>query len=993
MGQSVVLRNRWCTLSTHFVVVVGWSCLSWSVNNLIAQTLFLHLFSTGIPNGSSRKRAVNNQQQSSRTQPQSKIMKLSTLEVMNAQKGNNNSSLETVREKEDSDEGEESDSADEDEEHKADRILSIMKANIREYMSTSDYETRKGVEMTLDAGLEAARVAFKDDKVKALEKDKIVKDEFIKKVTETISENVIKLFGSKEEFKSLGNIASMISTRVGEEIRKNATRDELLKSVEGEANLEEIHDEETHFVRCEDCYHFKNNKNIPTAIKNQGKHPNWGIFVIKNRARNRQFYEKIRRHKNSPLHIECYKRHEEKKKKQKQTEEEEDEMCTSVITNSLFICGTPATSSRDFVRQMDKDNISTSHKMFTPQKNDGKNIYFELRKEFHAEMEEQVAKLMKEIRVIAVTLDKITVGNTAYTVLITFFFRNGKLCAYLNELKVMTSKDLDADGTADFVIDRLCKTLSLSKHELRERLEHFSYDGQYEVKENRPRGGGSYNLIHKVAEKLEMPPEMLTGFWDFGHNSQLTLADLMKDKVFGKIYQEQNNFIHKIIDRYTDNKRGMELVEVARELRQPFLKLVKHSDTRWSKTDLLRRRSVIRAVSSMVDHMGREQMKLMSERDNTKLKELDEIMKVLRSSEFWLRFVGMTQFLDMVTNASVIGQSSRKFSTTVMETIMDLKEELEKLGEKWVWKEEVLLHAQICPKEMIEHLRRGVLRPQVSDLAIKRRKAVLKLENEYFGNDEPEDEGIVIGETAMLPVEDFDIIELKVKGEMERCCQIFLEAFKIRVKTPTLIKNALAAFGSDFQWFEKRAVDHQQQFEEEQESGAEGGDQEHQNQLDQPDLAGSKEDGDNSDGRAVNNLQPIETEAPEEGGDQPAAVAESGLQTEIVAKARELLKGVYDEFHPCVKYGELSDFENLLEGYIEFIKHRRLNLDMDLETFYVKLRQLKDNEKLGDFCLLFEKVQIKTFSEVRDRINDQCNKIIFRYNRYLDSLLVVRKME
>ena len=55
------------------------------------------------------------------------------------------------------------------------------------------------------------------------------------------------------------------------------------------------------------------------------------------------------------------------------------------------------------------------------------------------------------------------------------------------------------------------KTLGLSSEELRNKLEHFSYDGVYEVPEHRIRGGGGLALIDHVANYLDLGLGIITG--------------------------------------------------------------------------------------------------------------------------------------------------------------------------------------------------------------------------------------------------------------------------------------------------------------------------------------------------------------------------------------------------------------------------------------------------------------------------------------------------
>ena len=126
-------------------------------------------------------------------------------------------------------------------------------------------------------------------------------------------------------------------------------------------------------------------------------------------------------------------------------------------------------------------------------------------------LNDRIITIIKEVHTISATLDKVTTGSTCYTVIVTYFFYQGRIRTVLNALFVMTSEHLDGVGSAQMLCNTLCQTLGLSHEDLKTKLEHIAYDGVYEVPENRIRGGGGLSLIKHVADFLGLGPDIITG--------------------------------------------------------------------------------------------------------------------------------------------------------------------------------------------------------------------------------------------------------------------------------------------------------------------------------------------------------------------------------------------------------------------------------------------------------------------------------------------------
>ena len=114
--------------------------------------------------------------------------------------------------------------------------------------------------------------------------------------------------------------------------------------------------------------------------------------------------------------------------------------------NAAHVLKDPAGSATDFQKLNNKDQLLLGEEY--PTKNDGKQMYFELRKEFHLKLRNKIHEMMKKVKFIAASLDKVTVGGVAYTVICTYYFWHGELKVFLNELVVMSTDMYDGEGVA-----------------------------------------------------------------------------------------------------------------------------------------------------------------------------------------------------------------------------------------------------------------------------------------------------------------------------------------------------------------------------------------------------------------------------------------------------------------------------------------------------------------------------------------------------------------
>ena len=257
-------------------------------------------------------------------------------------------------------------------------------------------------------------------------------------------------------------------------------------------------------IACRACFNHSQDENAPAKLKATG---NFGMFK-RDQAKYQLNWQK-KKHCELPLHEWCMKKEREEKKGKAENQDNNNRAGEKVIRNALY-CLKRGLGAEDFLGLNEKDLGSDIPNTAT--KNDSKAQYFKLRNIIFELVSDRTKIFFKNhVNHITVTLDKVTVQRTSYTVILTFFFHQGKIHIILNKLATLTTEEYDAAGTAEMLVQTLVETLGISRTRLASVLVHFVYDGVYATKAERVAGGGCLELKIKVAEILGLEVGHITG--------------------------------------------------------------------------------------------------------------------------------------------------------------------------------------------------------------------------------------------------------------------------------------------------------------------------------------------------------------------------------------------------------------------------------------------------------------------------------------------------
>ena len=267
---------------------------------------------------------------------------------------------------------------------------------------------------------------------------------------------------------------------LAEEIAKKvfAMKEEKEEREKEAARKSEFWEEGTDFLVCKPCSAHKDSPNLPLEQKKFKRGDMGMISKVRDSGERRPAREvrrKMKDHCEGNFHLWCVRKSEEKKVVTKNFEEENKE-AGLVVINSFLKTIKGGGGAADFLKEVDFTHII--HGVPRSQKNNSRCAFFELRDDCFEVVTGLVQNLFKSGKVteLAATLDKVTVQHRSYTVLLTFFFFEGKIYNLLNSLLKMGEEDYDSSGTARLVINNMMVTLGLTRTQLARLQLHFRCD-------------------------------------------------------------------------------------------------------------------------------------------------------------------------------------------------------------------------------------------------------------------------------------------------------------------------------------------------------------------------------------------------------------------------------------------------------------------------------------------------------------------------------------
>lgn len=253
---------------------------------------------------------------------------------------------------------------------------------------------------------------------------------------------------------------------------------------------EYFYEYDTDHVACKVCTKYCSDfpKRLSTHLRG-----NYGLFLKHNTScssTNKERRKRLHEHIKGELHLWCVSR-KDQIIKEEQLFKERNKRAANIIVTAAVQSALELDGSLQFIRL--NNMLETLFNDF-PTKNDGRENYFLIRDIIFHKLSENIKARFKNVEHACFTLDKVTVRRTPFTVLMTYFFYEGKIHVLLNSVHKMREEDYDGKGAAEMVGKVLMSTLDLSKDDVGRKYRHATYDGVYASPEERVAGIYLYNL-------------------------------------------------------------------------------------------------------------------------------------------------------------------------------------------------------------------------------------------------------------------------------------------------------------------------------------------------------------------------------------------------------------------------------------------------------------------------------------------------------------------
>ena len=308
------------------------------------------------------------------------------------------------------------------------------------------------VERMVEGMVEGMVENMEERMVERMAKGVSMKKEDLEELSEKIAQKVFKLKEEKEELEKV------------KEARKEGW------------------EEGSEFIICKSCSDHSNSEAIPKELLKSIRGKGAGCGVISKVAQNGELRPRWRvneamvKHCELDIHKWCAREAVKVKEAKKTTEEVNREVGITVILTYLKTARRGG-SATDFLDNIDFTHLLPGVKKST--KNNSRQAFFDLRADTMAVVDSKVKELFRDkVTEFSCTLDKVTVQRRSFTVLLTFFFLDGRIYCLLNGLISMKEDEYDSGGTAKMVVEKLRATLGMDRFGVTDKMVHCRFGSE-----------------------------------------------------------------------------------------------------------------------------------------------------------------------------------------------------------------------------------------------------------------------------------------------------------------------------------------------------------------------------------------------------------------------------------------------------------------------------------------------------------------------------------
>ena len=162
---------------------------------------------------------------------------------------------------------------------------------------------------------------------------------------------------------------------------------------------------------------------------------------------------------------------------------------------------------------------------------------------------------------------------------------------------------------------------------------------------------------------------------------------------------------------------SLKFKEISQELKHPTLSNEGSQETRWVRANLSATQTFFRNLPTLYTLIGREESSYAESGDIPCQKSMEKKRDELSRAETIAFAVGITQLLDCYSVASLNAQHLPFFPTTMIKSVLQLQKNLQLWKNNWMGAEYLQFAGTGCPVNIINNLKSGTYKLDISDHA------------------------------------------------------------------------------------------------------------------------------------------------------------------------------------------------------------------------------------------------------------------------------------
>ena len=184
-------------------------------------------------------------------------------------------------------------------------------------------------------------------------------------------------------------------------------------------------------------------------------------------------------------------------------------------------------------------------------------------------------------------------------------------------------------------------------------------------------------MVNHLSTVLHLSHGVISSHWDMAHLNELAVKTAIRDD---QTFDKTCEYIGDKMKEHRSDKKGLFFSEAADKIKVPELKNRLICRTRFGRDHLEFLKVAVRNAAVFYE-MLKEKLDKTDPRDNRAKDSLKTELKKFTDAKMWIRIIGYIQIFSLISEFSILVQSSAIFPTTALRKLDEFLKRLAALGE------------------------------------------------------------------------------------------------------------------------------------------------------------------------------------------------------------------------------------------------------------------------------------------------------------------------